>query len=403
MTLQRIPMYLTMYLTKLRTRSRDHRWLLALAIGLASLSAPKMAAAQAPSLELRVAIEDGVGQVDVGSSTKAIVKDSSGRSLGELAAMSAFTAEAANGKVALDRWQTGPVWIEPTANGFVYIGSKWYRGRVLVVPTEKGLTAVNYVDLEQYLYSVLGKEMGKNWPLEALKAQAVAARSYALYQRQHANTIYDVGDTQAWQVYEGIQDESAGTQAAVNQTAGQVLINDGQIIEAVFHSSAGGCTENVEDVWMQPLPYLRSVKEPFQEMSNVARWEETVARSQFSNLVGGVGNVESVEIVGATPCGRVKSVRLTGDEGSRVVSGETLRSALNLKSTLFTIERPPTISKAKTQSTPNSFVIKGRGFGHGLGLSQWGAYTMALQQRANYQAILSLYYKNTRLAKIQVR
>ena len=187
-------------------------WMAAFAVTESAIGRPAEAA-----LELRVAVENGVSQVAIGSSTKGIVRDSSGHALGEIAPMNAFVAQPQQGSVKLDRWQSSQLWVEPTEGGYVYIGDRWYRGRTLVVPGKSGLIAVNYVDLEQYLYSVLGGEMNGNWPQEALKAQAIAARSYALYHRQRAtNGIYDVVDTTASQVYRGIRDESAGTQAAVN-------------------------------------------------------------------------------------------------------------------------------------------------------------------------------------------
>lgn len=355
-------------------------------------------------VELRVAIEDGVNQVTVGSSTRALVKDGAGKEVGEIAAMNAFVAQPGAGKVKLDRWQSEQFWIEPTSEGYVFIGDRWYRGRTLVVPTSKGLTAVNYVDLEKYLYSVLGGEMVSTWPLEALKAQAVAARSYALYQRENtANGIFDVGDTTAWQVYRGIADETASTQAAVNATLGQVLIHQGRIIEAVFHSASGGHTENVEHVWSRPLPYLKGVPD-YDQGTPVYEWNKRITRSDLSALITGVGNIISMEAEKTTPQGRVISMRVVGDAGTRSIKGEALRSLLDLKSTKFKVtpEYDPTTTKQKAQPAPIAFQIKGNGFGHGLGLSQWGAYNLARQQ-ADYRQIVMHYYKNTILAKIQVK
>lgn len=358
----------------------------------------------AANVELRVAIEDGVNQVTVGSSTRALVKDGAGKEVGEIAAMNAFVAQPTAGKVKLDRWQSGQFWIEPTSEGYVFIGDRWYRGRTLVVPTPKGLTAVNYVNLEQYLYSVLGGEMVPTWPQEALKAQAVAARSYALYQRENAaNGVFDVGDTTAWQVYRGIADETASTQAAVNATLGQVLIHQGRIIEAVFHSASGGHTENVEHVWLRPLPYLKGVPD-YDQGTPVYEWTKRISRADLSALITGVGNIISMEPEKTTPQGRVISMRVVGDAGTRSIKGETLRSVLDLKSTKFKVtpEYGTATTKQKAQSVPIAFQIKGNGFGHGLGLSQWGAYNLARQQ-ADYRQIVMHYYKNTILAKIQVK
>lgn len=403
MTLERFPNLVLTWLTILIRCGKRGWWISAL-IWLIALPTTGWAnPLPKESLELRVAIEEGVGEVNVGSSTKALVRDSAGKPLGEIAAMNAFVAQSNGGAVQLDRWRSPQVWIEPVDGGYVYIGDRWYRGRALVVPTSGGLTAVNYVDLEQYLYSVLGAEMGGSFPQEALKAQAVAARSYALFQRQKSRSgVFDVGDTQAWQVYRGIQDESVGSQTAVNATAGQVLTHNNQIIEAVFHSSAGGCTENVEDVWMQPLPYLRSVKEGFAENSPVAQWTKTYSRSELSQLVTGVGTIVSMQPAKTTQCGRVVSMMVEGDAGRRTISGDTLRSALGLRSTLFEV-LPQYGSSGKNKSgAVTGFQVNGRGFGHGLGLSQYGARSLA-QLGYNYQQIVLFYYKDTQLSQLQVQ
>ncbi len=392
---QRFPAFFGSLLTLL-IRLGGRGWWMSMLIWLAAI-----APAHASSVELRVAIEDGVSQVTVGSSTRAVVRDGAYRQVGEIAPMNAFVAQPKQGRIAVDRWQSGQLWIEPTDGGYVFIGDRWYRGRTLLVPKSKGLTAVNYVDLEQYLYSVLGGEMNGNWPQEALKAQAVAARSYALYQRQKgANGIYDLGDTPAWQVYDGIEDESAGTQAAVNATTGQVLTYRGQIIEAVFHSSAGGCTENVEDVWTQALPYLRSVQD-FDNSSPVAQWTKNFSRSDLSKRITGVGNIISLQPAKLSQCGRIITMQVIGDAGRRSIDGDVLRTALGLRSTLFEVIPQGSGAKGKSQ-LPGSFQINGRGFGHGLGLSQWGAYNLA-QRGTNYQQILLHYYQGTTLAKIQVK
>jgi stage II sporulation protein D len=356
-------------------------------------------------LQLRVAIKEDVSQVTVGSSTPATVRDASGQVLGQIPGMGSFAAASQPGGVALDRWQGNQIWIEPSDGGYVYIGDRWYRGRTLLVRTPSGMTAVNYVDLEEYLYSVLGGEMNGNWPQEALKAQAVAARSYALYRRQtSANTVYDVGNTVSWQVYRGLQDESAGTQAAVQATAGQVLTYDGKIIEAVFHSSSGGHTENVENVWSQPLPYLRGVPD-FDKGAPVYEWTEDRSAAEVSQRISGVGNVISIAVERKTPFGRALTVRVVGDAGEKVLSGNELRRALGLRSTLLfsiTSERGPVASADGMAPSPNRFRFNGGGYGHGLGLSQWGAHNMA-QQGQTYDRILAHYYTGTTLSRIEVR
>jgi stage II sporulation protein D len=348
-----------------------------------------IAPAQA-SVLLRIAIENQVSQVKVGSSTRAIVRDSSGRTLGELPGMTAYMANSSGSGVALQNWQANQIYIQPTGDGYVFIGDRWYRGGISLVRTDGGLTAVNNVNLEHYLYSVIGAEMSPNWPLEALKAQAVAARSYALYQRERGGSpTYDLGDTQGWQVYKGLESEATSTYAAVDATAGQVMVYNGKIIEAFFHSSSGGHTENVEEVWTEARPYLRGVPD-YDRGAPVYEWSTSVSVSQLSNLISGVGNIVSMQPEKTTKTGRVITMKVIGDSGQRAIDGEQIQRLLGLKSTRFSIQKANGV-----------FQVYGKGFGHGVGMSQWGAHNLA-RSGANYQQMLYHYYQNASLAKLQV-
>lgn len=345
-----------------------------------------VAPAQA-SILLRVAIEQDLNQVTIGSSTKAVVKNSAGRTLGQITPMKAFSAQPNADGVAIAQMHSSALSIEPTGNGYVFISDRWYRGKTFLFPTPKGLTAVNYVDLEQYLYSVLGSEMSSNWPLEALKAQAVAARTYAVYKRQNErNGVYDVGDTTASQVYKGLESESSRTQAAVKATAGQVMTYKDNVILSVFHACSGGHTENVEDVWSQKLPYLRGVQD-FDQNVSACQWAKTFSGEELSQRLTGVGNVLSLTPT-FTAYGSLKTMKVFGDRGTRELKGEDVRNLLQLRSTRFIMKEDPL-----------GLRLDGRGWGHGLGMSQWGAFNMA-KQGADYQQILGHYYRGTNLAKI---
>lgn len=351
------------------------------------------------SVILRVAIERGVNQVKVGSSTTAIVKDGAGRTLGQLPEKSAYYAQAIPGGVALDRWRSGLFWIEPTGKGFVYIGDRWFRGRTLVIPTEKGLTAVNWVDIEEYLYSVIGGEMDANWPQAALKAQAIAARTYALYERekQRNNPIYDVGDTpDRWQIYKGVSSEAAGTYAAVDATAGLVLTYQNQIILSVFHSCSGGHTENVEDVWGSRKPYLRAVPDfdlnINQQNTRDCNWTKTFSPSQISAMIPGVGKVKDMVPETFSPFRSVTALKIVGDRGTKVLQREEVRTGLKLRSTRFSISK----------GADGSFVLQGLGYGHGIGMSQWGAYNLA-RRGASHLQILGHYYQGVALTPIRAK
>lgn len=369
---------LSMMLKHLTSLSRRHWWL-SLVVWIA-LVGPAQAAVQ-----LRVAIDQGT-KVQVGSSTDAIVRNSAGEKVGEIAAMNSFNAAPSRGNVALANWQSQQLWIEPSNDGYVWIDDRWYRGKTQLVPTGNGVIAINHVDLEQYLASVVGAEMIASWPQEALKAQAVAARSYALHERSKSRSpLFDLGDTQGHQVYKGITSETNTTQAAVAATSGQVMTYNGSIILAAFHSSSGGHTENVEDVWIEPLPYLRGVPD-FDQGTPSYQWTKSFSSSELGSKISGVGNVIAIAPVKVTPNGRIESVQVRGTQGTRTMDGDAFRRALSLKSALFT-----------AVPTAGGFQLNGKGFGHGIGMSQWGAYNLA-SQGTGYQQILAHYYQNTTLA-----
>ncbi|TAF07209.1 MAG: SpoIID/LytB domain-containing protein [Nostocales cyanobacterium] len=381
-------MKIQLYLGALFSQIQGRHWWIGILLWFA-LVAPAQA-----SVILRVAIERGVNQVKVGASTTAVVKDSAGRTLGQLPGMSAYAAQAVPGGVALDKWQSGLFWIEPTAKGFVYIGDRWFRGRTLVIPTEKGLTAVNWVDLEEYLYSVIGGEMNSSWPQEALKAQAITARTYALYERekQRNNPVYDLGDSpDRWQIYKGVSSESRNTYAAVDATAGQVLTYNNRIILSVFHACSGGHTENVEDVWGNALPYLRAVQD-FDQNVKECSWIRTFSPAEVSARISGIGNVKDMVIESLSPFRSVKTLKIVGNQGTKVLKGEAVRTALKLKSTRFSLSK----------DANGNFVLQGLGYGHALGMSQWGAYNLA-QRGVNHLQILGHYYQGVALTPIQAK
>lgn len=190
-----------------------------------------------PALTLRVAIATEADSLTIGASTPATVLDAQGRRLGQILTGQALIAQPDGAGFRLGEWQD-PAWIQPTGKGAVYVGERWYRGRVQLTREGSKLLAVNHVDLDQYLYSVVGGEMPAHWPLEALKAQAIAARSYALvHMVRPAHALYDLGATTRWQQYEGIQAEANTTQAAVNQTRGLLLSYQGGVVESMYAAS----------------------------------------------------------------------------------------------------------------------------------------------------------------------
>ncbi|MEG3437140.1 SpoIID/LytB domain-containing protein [Pannus brasiliensis CCIBt3594] len=340
------------------------------------------------AVELRIAISKNAGAISVGSSTDAVVKDGSGRVLGELGAMNATDASVRGKGVGVDRFSASQLIIEPKDDGVVWINDRWYRGRTRLLRMGSGVTAINLIDLEQYLYSVVGAEAIPSWPLEALKTQAVAARTYAIYKSNTSgNRFYDLDTTTRTQVYKGMETEFTTTHDAVNSTEGQIMTYNGKAILAVFHSSSGGHTENVEDVWNSSLPYLRGVVD-YDQVAPVFQWSKTFTASELGRLLGGVGRVRSLVPQRVTPLGRIIKLRVVGDRGSKLVSDDQLRQVLDLRSTLFTVSE-----------SNNTFEIDGRGYGHGIGLSQWGAFGLASQGQT-YDRILTHYYQNAQLTAL---
>lgn len=190
-----------------------------------------------PPLEIRVAIERDVNSVVLGVSSPAIVTDRNGRGLKTITpGEGLWVSPQGSGLKMGDSSLPYVIFVQPTTkDGLVYVDDRWYRGKVLIVVREKGLLVVNHVNLEEYLYSVVGSEMHSTAPAEALKAQAIAARSYALVHIiRPASPWFNLGNTQRWQVYKGIQSEYQSTHNAVNATAGQILSYKGGVVESLY-------------------------------------------------------------------------------------------------------------------------------------------------------------------------
>lgn len=318
---------------------------------------------------------------------------------------------AANTAAAI-RWQDGAFLVGreklrgevlvicPAAKaGELSLDGRRYRGALELRHRGGGLTAVNIVPVDGYLRSVVPEEMPVDWPAEAIKAQSVAARSFALASRgRHASEGYDLCTTTHCQLYTGTAAEKSASDAAIKATRGEVLTYGGKPIEALFHTDSGGMTENSEDVWGSHVPYLRAAKDtPAKTMP----WTKTISRADLGRKLAAkghtIGRVRSLALsplaIGRaakdrTASGRVKTMTVKGTKGTATLSGTTWRSLLGLKSTLF---------DAKLAKDMVTFT--GYGSGHGLGISQWGAERMAAKG-ASYAEILHHYYTGTKLQQL---
>ena len=263
-------------------------------------------------------------------------------------------------------------------------GSTGVRGDVVALVERGRLLLVNVLPLEDYVVAVLGGEMPPSFPLEALRAQAVAARTYALHKKlETLDEPFHLGSSVLAQVYGGLERETPKTREATDSTRGQVLTFELQPIEAYFHSSCGGQTETGLQALQRDLPYLQSVPCPCGRHPATA-WTTTLSAQQLEDVLGQQARGE-VKVLSKTSTGRVRRLQV----GSRVLDGVEFRQRLGyerVRSLLFEV----------VPDGKGGVRLTGRGFGHGAGLCQWGAKLMA-DSGKSYREILLHYYPGTEL------
>lgn len=350
--------------------------------------------------DLRIGLAAGQGSVTISSAVgKGVAQTETGKSV-SLAAGQSYDVRWQAGAFLVGREKLrGEVLIirsSDKSDGGLALDGRRYRGALELRHRGAGLTAVNIVPVDDYLLSVVPEEMPTDWPAEALKAQSVAARSFALKSRgRHAAEGYDLCTTTHCQLYKGIASEKTASTAAVRATRGEVLTYAGQPIEALFHTDSGGMTESSEDVWGSHVPYLRAVRDtplgtmPWTKTMRTADLEQKLAAKGHN-----IGRLRAIELsplaIGRaakdrTASGRVKAMTVTGTKGSVTLSGTAWRSLLGLKSALF-----------DAKLTKDSVTFTGFGAGHGLGISQWGAKRLA-ETGKSYADILHHYYTGVTL------
>ncbi|MCI8629681.1 MAG: SpoIID/LytB domain-containing protein [Firmicutes bacterium] len=232
--------------------------------------------------------------------------------------------------------------------GVITINNKEYRGKIQPTRVNGGsIIPVNAVSIEEYLYGVVPSEMSPSYAEEALKAQAVAARTYAIKKmdmKVHENKGYDLCDGTHCQSYKGKSAEFPATNAAVDATKGLVIYHKGEPIEAVFFASSGGYTENSEDIWTAPLPYLKAVPDVYEVDTNT--WTKKITAAQLTNLASAkgdnIGQVTDMVISKVSLGGRIQELKLVGTKGTKVLTRDQVRtyfSSLNgsFPSKMFTI------------------------------------------------------------------
>lgn len=273
------------------------------------------------------------------------------------------------------------------SDGKLLVSDKPYTGRIEVWKGQKGLYLINEIPLEEYIKSVVKAETGKDWELEALKVQAVISRTYAVSKKaQNGSMKYDITSSTLHQVYSGdIQDDLVSK--AVKDTEGEVLTYQGKPIEALYHSTCGGHTEDVSEVFGKTLPYLKPVEVKC-ELSPLSIWARRIPIWEAEKSLGLTG-IKNVSIKSYTNTGRVKELEIDDSEGKTVIKATDMRRLLGwrrLPSTAF-----------KLEMEGGELVIEGAGYGHGVGLCQWSALEMARDGKT-YREILSFFYPGTKIS-----
>ncbi|MBI5198034.1 MAG: SpoIID/LytB domain-containing protein [Nitrospirae bacterium] len=311
------------------------------------------------------------------------------------------------------RLKGDPIRVRPAASGGIWVNGTLHKIDHLVFRSSReikinktsikgeahvywkgsGLAVVEVLDVEDYLKGVLGQEMPWDWEIEALKAQAVAARTYALHQKgANQENIYDVGATTDHQVYNSQAKMRPPILKAVEETRGMVLVFEDRPILAAYHSSCGGKTEDVKDLWGLRLPYLQSVSCPYDVRSPHHSWRKQIDLDRIEKAIRAagypIGTIASITPYHRNGSGRVDKMRILHSRGELYLAGGEFRKLVGyevLPSAAFQVE---------TLGSKVDFTGKGRG--HGVGFCQWGAKGMA-EEGHPFKEILAYYYSGTEI------
>ena len=272
-----------------------------------------------------------------------------------------------------------------------------FRGDLELRHRPSGIEFVNILDVEDYLRGVVAKEMVSTWPLEALKAQAVAARTFALHRAdKRADEPYDVEAGVRSQVYGGFGAETPDTDHAVAETRGEVLLYEGRFALANFHANSGGATAGAGDVWGVEVPYLKGRSDPYSLEAPNSDWTCSLGRSDLARLIGAPGGAGpgsiGLAVEARDPSGRAMSGLVSTKDRRKRIGSNQFRLDMGpgrVRSTNFSVHK-----------RGGAYHIAGKGFGHGVGMSQWGARRMAAEG-FGCREILGFYYAGTTVERIE--
>lgn len=278
----------------------------------------------------------------------------------------------------------------------ISVNNRKFRGDIVLVSGDKQLlSVVNNINLEDYIKGILYHEASHYWPLEALKAQAIACRTYALYQVQgNASRDWDVTSDVYSQVYGGRTSERYRTNRAVDETRGLALVYQNKIFPAYFHATCGGATEDAGMLWNNSIPPLKGVVCGFCKESPHFSWHAVLSLEELEKALNKSGykikGIKEIHIEGRDRSDRIANLKITTENNSWTIPAKDFRMIVGvnaIRSTNFTV-----------QIKDGDVVFEGRGWGHGVGLCQWGAYFMAKQGRS-YEEILKYYYPGAQVLR----
>ena len=293
-------------------------------------------------------------------------------------------------------FNTNKVFIKVDDPGLIVIDSRKFRGDMQFIKKDNAnLSVINYIDLEDYIKGVLYHEASHYWPKEALKAQAIVCRTFALYQMQeNASRDYDVTSDIYSQVYGGRTSERYRTNKAVEQTKGWVLTYQDKIFPAYYHATCAGHTEDASLIWNINVASLKGVPCDFCRDSPHFKWHTVLSQDEVKDKLINAGykidKIKDMVILGRDASGRITNLRITSDKNNIDISAKDFRNIIGpniIRSTNFNIN-----------VVNHDVVFEGLGWGHGVGLCQWGAYFMAKQGYTTEQ-ILKYYYPQADVKK----
>ncbi len=259
---------------------------------------------------------------------------------------------------------------------------------------------IKELEFEEYIAGVISKEMGENFPVEALKAQAVVSRTYLIWKKNvNKNNIHDIENSIYNQVFKECKSEKI--KIAVNQTKGEILVDEkGEIVPVFFHACCGGKTANPSDVWGGDYPLNISTSDIYCEKCPYYTWKKSISKKYLSEILG--LKIDRIEIIERDQTNRVKNLQiLTKDGKIKKFSGHEFRLRINEKTDVY-FNNPYIIPSTmfEIEDYGDKIIFKGKGYGHGVGMCQYGAKQMA-EMGFNYKEILKFYFPNLKIQNLK--